>query len=104
MLALHREDDDEIAAALAGVGVVVDRHDPALAAKLAYGMFDTRGRQERGALERGCVGGLCDCSGAIDVNWHRAGIENADLARRASTIHLRAHTNTYIKTIHRQFS
>ena len=56
VLALHREEDDEIAAALAGVGVVVDRHDPALAAKLAYGMFDTRGRQERGAVKRGCGG------------------------------------------------
>ena len=44
MLQLERGEDAGISAALRGVGVITEREEPALAAKLAYGMFDTRGK------------------------------------------------------------
>ncbi|KAL6766353.1 AKC2 [Auxenochlorella protothecoides x Auxenochlorella symbiontica] len=44
ILALHREDEAGISAALRALGVETQREDPPLASKLAYGMFDTRGK------------------------------------------------------------
>ena len=44
VLQLEKGDDAGISAALRGVGVITERDEPALAAKLAYGMFDTRGK------------------------------------------------------------
>ena len=44
VLQLERGHDEGISAALRGVGVITERDEPALAAKLAYGMFDTRGK------------------------------------------------------------
>ncbi len=44
VLALEKGDEGQIAQALGGIGVVTDRHDPPLQAKLAYGMFDTSGK------------------------------------------------------------
>ena len=44
VLQLERGDDAGISAALRGVGVITERDEPALAAKLAYGMFDTWGK------------------------------------------------------------
>ena len=42
--ALDEQNDDQIACALSSVGVVLGEGSPALASKMAYGMFDTRGR------------------------------------------------------------
>lgn len=44
VLAMDAGDDAGVAAALRRVGVVTEREEPALQAKLAYGMFDTRGK------------------------------------------------------------
>jgi predicted unusual protein kinase regulating ubiquinone biosynthesis (AarF/ABC1/UbiB family) len=44
VLALNDGDDARVSAALRGVGVVTEREDAPLQARLAYGMFDTRGR------------------------------------------------------------
>lgn len=44
VLAMDAGDDARVAAALARVGVVTEREEPALQARLAYGMFDTRGK------------------------------------------------------------
>ena len=37
-------DEDNILAALQGLGVKLQAGSPALASRMAYGMFDTRGR------------------------------------------------------------
>ncbi|PRW59732.1 putative aarF domain-containing kinase 1 [Chlorella sorokiniana] len=44
VLAMDRGKEEDVAAALAGIGVVTEKEDPALKARLAYGMFDTRGK------------------------------------------------------------
>lgn len=44
VLALDKGDNAAIATALRGVGVVTEREEAPLQARLAYGMFDTRGR------------------------------------------------------------
>ena len=42
--ALDEGDDAQIGAALSGLGVVLGKGPPATASRMAYGMFDTRGR------------------------------------------------------------
>lgn len=42
--ALDIQDDSQIGAALTRLGVELEAGDPALASRMAYGMFDTRGR------------------------------------------------------------
>ncbi|PSC70875.1 putative aarF domain-containing kinase 1 [Micractinium conductrix] len=46
VLQLGKGDDAGIAAALGNLGVVTEREEPPLQAKLAYGMFDTRGKAD----------------------------------------------------------
>ena len=45
ILALDGGDVQQISAAMSKVGVVTERDDAALRSEMAYGMFDTRGRQ-----------------------------------------------------------
>ncbi len=42
--ALDEQDDGQIGQALSKLGVVLEAGEPALASRMAYGMFDTRGR------------------------------------------------------------
>lgn len=42
--ALDEQNDEQIATALSSLGVVLGEGSPALASRMAYGMFDTRGR------------------------------------------------------------
>lgn len=42
--ALDEQDDGEIGQALQKLGVVLEAGEPALVTKMAYGMFDTRGK------------------------------------------------------------
>lgn len=42
--ALDEQNDTKIGEALGGLGVVLEAGDPALTSRMAYGMFDTRGR------------------------------------------------------------
>ena len=42
--ALDEGDDTQIGSALRGLGVVLGEGPPAIASRMAYGMFDTRGR------------------------------------------------------------
>lgn len=41
---MSRDDDAGVSAALDSIGVVTERDDAPLKARLAYGMFDTRGK------------------------------------------------------------
>ncbi len=42
--ALDEQNDRQIGEALGRLGVVLEAGDPALTSRMAYGMFDTRGR------------------------------------------------------------
>ncbi len=42
--ALDEQNDSQIGEALGRLGVVLEAGDPALTSRMAYGMFDTRGR------------------------------------------------------------